>query len=359
MRFVWPDLLWVLLLVPALAGGYLLMLRRKRRAAVRYASLALVREAIGPRHGLRRHVPPLLLLLAVTSAVVAVARPRASVLLPSDHLTIVLAIDVSRSMLARDITPTRFAGAQEAARAFIGEMPPQVRLGIVAFAGTASVVQTPTSERQDLLAAIDRLQLQRHTATGSAIIVSLAALLPDGGLDLESAVFGAGFGHAAGDGEPLGRRRLQVRDRSPPPTPVAPGSHTAGGIILMSDGRRTTGPDPLDAARLAAERGVRVHTVGFGTVDGATVETSEGWSFFAQLDQEALRGVAHVTAGEYFHAASTADLGRIYRDLGTRFTLERGETEVGGLFAALAALLLAAAAIFSLLWFAPPPKART
>ena len=354
MRFVWPELLWLLLLVPILVAAYVVALRRKRKAAVRYASLMLVRDALGPRHGLRRHLPPALFALSMLAAILAVARPRAVVLLPTDHLTIVLAIDVSRSMLAGDIEPTRIEAAQAAARSFIDELPSAVRLGIVAFAGTASVAQAPTDDREALLAAIDRLELQRHTATGSAIIVSLGVLFPDDGIDLEAAVFGHGFGRPGGDGAPLGRRRAPERGPEREIVPVESGSYTAGGIILMSDGRRTTGPDPLDAARMAAERGVRVHTVGFGTVDGATVETMEGWSFFARLDEDALQGVAHITGGEYFHAGSAADLARIYQDLGARFTLERAETEIGALFAAAAALLLMVAALLSLVWFHRP-----
>jgi Ca-activated chloride channel family protein len=179
MSFLWPQALWLLLAAPALVGYYLLLLRRRKKAAVRYASLGLVREALGSGQRFRRHVPPLLFLLALIVLVVAVARPRATVVLPSEQRTIVLAMDVSLSMRASDVEPSRIEAAREAAKAFVKEQPADVRIGIVSFAGSAQLVQRPTRDRDDLVAAIDRLQLQLHTAIGSGIIVSLATLFPD------------------------------------------------------------------------------------------------------------------------------------------------------------------------------------
>ena len=186
MRFLWPEMLWLLLLVPVLVAAYIAALRRRKRLAVRYASLSLVREALGPGHRIRRHIPPLLLLLGVTTAIFALARPSASVVLPSQYMTIAMAMDVSLSMRATDVEPSRLVAAQNAAKAFIDELPPTVRLGIVSFAGTAAVVQTPTENKADMTAAIDRFQLQRATATGSGLILALGLLFPDDGLDLES-----------------------------------------------------------------------------------------------------------------------------------------------------------------------------
>src|SRR6266508_2454692 len=190
MTFVWPDMLWLLAAVPACVAAYIFLLRRKKKAVVRFASLMLVHEALTRGQRFRRHVPPLLFLLAVTAAIIAVARPSAAIRLPSDQRTIVLAIDVSRSMQATDVDPSRFAAAQAAAKTFIQEQPFDVRIGIVSFAGTAAVAQAPTQSKEDLLAAIDRLELQRHTAIGSAVIVSLATLFPDAGIDVEAAAFG-------------------------------------------------------------------------------------------------------------------------------------------------------------------------
>src|SRR6478672_9003469 len=162
MHFLAPQFLWLLLLAPVLAAAYLAILRRKR-AAVRYASLTLVREALGSAHRYRRHVPPILFLCAMIAIVIAIARPTALITLPSEQRTIVLAIDVSLSMRANDVEPSRIAAAQEAAKAFIEEQPSDVRIGIVSFAGTALLVQAPTQNREELLGAIDRLELQRHT----------------------------------------------------------------------------------------------------------------------------------------------------------------------------------------------------
>src|SRR5690606_5207428 len=178
MRFLWSDLLGLLLVVPLLIAAYVYALRRRKKSALRYASLMLVREALGPGQWLRRHLPALLLALALTAALLGVARPVAVMTLPSQHQTIVLAMDVSRSMRAADIAPTRLGAAQNAVRDFVRELPPNVRVGIVTFAGTAAVVQTPTDNRGDLIAAVDRFQLQRQTAIGSGLLMALSLLLP-------------------------------------------------------------------------------------------------------------------------------------------------------------------------------------
>ena len=348
MSFLWPEALWALLAVPALIGAYVLVLRRKARSAVRFASLDLIRTATGTAQRYRRHVPPLVFLLAVIALIVASARPQAVVTLPTDQRTIILAIDVSLSMRATDIEPSRIAAAQAAAKAFVQEQPPDVRVGIVTFAGTASVVQPPTYNRDDLVAAIDRFELQRATAIGSGIIVSLATLFPDEGIDLESLVLGNRAGRGGPRAAPIDKEPKP--EKKPPPAPVAPGSYRSAAIILLTDGRRTTGPDPVMAAQMAADRGVRVHAVGFGTAEGATVGI-EGMSIFMRFDEEALKAIAGITEGEYFHATSAADLKRVYERLNARFVLEKKETEVTALVTAAAALVALVAAALSVLWF--------
>jgi Ca-activated chloride channel homolog len=348
MTFLWPEMLWLLATVPILVGIYILALRRKKKHAVRYASLSLVREAIGPGQRFRRHVPPLLFLLAMIATIVAIARPTAVITLPSEQRIIVMALDVSLSMRATDVEPTRFAAAKEAAKAFVQEQPKDVRIAIVSFAGTASVVQSPTQNRDDLVEAIDRLELQRHTAIGSAIIVSLAALFPDDGIDLESILFGARPSPDGGRVGPLDKRKPEPEKKAF--TPVPPGSNSSGAIILLTDGRRTTGPDPLDAARMAAERGVRVYTVGFGTKEGSSVAI-DGWSIYMRFDEETLRGIADLTRAEYFHAASGTDLKKVYETLNAKFVLERKETEITALAIAVAAVLAVASGVLSILWF--------
>jgi Ca-activated chloride channel family protein len=343
MSFIWPGLLVLLALVPALVAVYLWLLHRQRAAAVRFASLGLVREAMGSARLWRRHVPPALFLLGLAVALLAIARPSALLTLPSQQRTILLAIDVSLSMRATDVQPNRLAAAQAAARAFVQELPADLRVGIVSFAGTAHTVQKPTSSKEDLLAAIDRLQLDRHTAIGSGIIMSLATLFPDEGIDLESLVLGSRQSWR------MNRPPEKVAPKKQAP-PVPPGSNASAAIVLLTDGRRTTGPDPLEAAKMAADRGIRVFTVGFGSAAGGPAMV-EGYSIFMMFDEETLKAIAGLTRAEYFHASSADELTRVYEALSSKFVLTKEEREVTALFAALAALLTLASAALSLAWF--------
>jgi Ca-activated chloride channel family protein len=336
MAFLWPEFLWLLAALPLAVAAYVLILRRKKKAALRYASLGLVKEALGAGQSVRRHLPPLLFLIALTAMIVAVARPAAVVTLPSQHETIILAIDVSGSMRAKDVEPDRLTAAQAAAKAFVAEQPRSTRIGVVAFAGTASLVQPPTSSREDIVAAIDRFQLQRATAIGSGILVSLKAIFPDAEFDLRSS-------------NPR-RADLLRPEKKQDLKPVAPGSYTSAAIILLTDGQTTTGPDPIEAARMAAERGVRIFTVGVGTPHGEIL-MGDGWSMRVRLDEEALKTIANVTRGEYFYAGSALDLKKIYQSLNSRFVLEKKETEITALFAAAAAAVALLSALLSLLWF--------
>ena len=252
--FLWPQFLWLLLALPLLVLLYLWLLRRRKKLAVRYASLALIKPALGRGAGWRRHLPPLLLLLALAALVLASARPVALVTLPSNQQTIILAMDVSASMRATDVEPNRLVAAQDAAKTFLKELPRDIKVGIVAFAGSAQVAQLPTLNRDDLVTAIDRFQLQRATATGNAIVISLATLFPDAGIELQQ----LGIDRVrSGVGRPL--------DSAPPRqdefVPIPPGSYRSAAIIMLTDGQRTTGVDPLDAAKMAADRGVKVYTV--------------------------------------------------------------------------------------------------
>ena len=344
MNFLWPELLWLLAAVPLLVAAYVWLLARRKKYALRYASLGLVKEAMGGAARWRRHLPPALLLLALLLLIVATARPLATVTLPTQQETIILAMDVSGSMRAKDVEPNRLEASQNAARAFVEQLPPKTRIGIVSFAGTASLVQPPTHSREDVLAAIDRFHLQRGTATGSAILVSLDALFPDQRIDVSGVIYGEDSRHK-------GRSLDEARRNEPPDfKPVPPGSYASAAIIMLTDGQRTTGPDPLKAARMAADRGVRVYTVGVGTADGEVI-SFEGWSFRARLDEETLKSVASMTLGEYFHASSAPDLKKVYETLNSRLVFEKKQTEITALFAAAAALLALVAAGLSMLWF--------
>ena len=345
MRFIWPSLLWLQVLLPLLVLMYLWLLRKKRKTTVRLASLQVARLALGRGPGWRRHVPPLLLLLAVAAGLVAVARPTATITLPLSERTIMLAMDVSGSMRAEDVKPNRLVASQEAAKAFVSSLPREVRVGVVAFAGTAAVVQAPTTSRDDVIAAIDRFQLQRGTATGSGIILSLATLFPDHGIEIQHVTGQRNF--PGGNGKDS--KDIKKADK-PAFTPVPPGSYNSAAIIMLTDGQRTTGPDPLDAAKMAADRGIRVYTVGVGTTSGETIGF-EGWSMRVRLDEETLKNISVLTHGEYFYAGTAEDLKKVYEGLSSRMVVERKETEISALFAALGALLSVLAAGLSVWWF--------
>ena len=343
VTFMWPTLLWLLLILPLLVLLYIWLMRRKKKMALRFASLSIVREAMGTGPSIRRHIPPFLFLLAVAAMLLAASRPFAVVVLPSQQETIMLAMDVSGSMRATDVAPSRIVAAQNAAKAFLTALPRDVKVGIVAFAGSAQVAQIPTLNREDLVSAIDRFQLQRATAIGNGIVLSLATLFPDAGIDLSAMQFGQRQKGVSID-QPV------AKDVKQPFVPVAPGSYTSAAIILLTDGQRTTGVDSMEAAKMAADRGVRVYTVGIGTVTGETIGF-EGWSMRVKLDEETLKAIANKTQADYFYAGTAADLKKVYETLSSRLTMEKKETEISGLLALLAAALAIVSAGLSMLWF--------
>ena len=337
MTFIWPEMLWLLLAVPLAVFLYVWLLRRRKKVVVRFASLALVKQAMGNGLNWRRHLPAALMLAAVTLLLIASARPVAMIAMPTAEKTIVLAIDVSGSMRAADVQPDRITAAKNAAKAFVADLPHTVRVAVVQFAGTAAVVQAPTLSRADVVSAIDRFQLQRGTAIGSGIVLSLATLFPEADIDLSQVT---------------GQRRMPPSsgEQAPPIfKPVEPGSYDSAAIILLTDGQRTTGPDPIEAAKLAADHGVRVVTVGIGTREGETIGF-EGWSMRVRLDEDTLKTIANVTRSDYFYAGTAADLKQVYQNLSTRLVVEKKETEVSGLLAALGAMFVLLAAGLSVWW---------
>ena len=343
MHFSWPHNLWWMLVLPLLPLLYLWLLRRRGKPALKLSSLVIASAAAGPRW--RRHVPPALFFLALALLLLALARPTARVSLPWARSTILLAIDISRSMRVEDVKPTRMVAAQNAAKAFLDVVPRHIEVGLITFAGTAQVAQQVTLERPPLVAAVDAIQMQYGTAIGNAIVVCLAELFPDHGIDLEAMTFGP-------------RRQARSLDsgngppKAPPKqiTPVAPGSYESAAIILLSDGRRTTGVDTLQAARMAADRGVKVYVVGLGTPDGHA-SMGEGMAIYLQLDEPTLREVAQMTGGEYHHAATAEALHGVYQNLGSRLQTAARDTELTALFALAAALVLALGAGLSVAWF--------
>lgn len=341
MQFLWPHNSWWMLFLPLLPALYLWLLARRGRQAWRLPSLVVVRAAASPAW--RRHVPPALVFVAVSLLVVSLTRPTAPLALPWTKSTILLAMDISRSMRVQDVQPTRMVAAQEAAKAFLREVPRQIEVGLVTFAGSAQLAQAPTLDRPSVASAIDAIQMQTGTALGNAIVVSLAELLPDHGIDLGEMNFGPR----------TPARSLDERTAKAPPrqiAPVAPGSYTSAAIILLSDGRRTTGVDTLLAAQMAADRGVRIHVVGLGTPDGHA-SVGEGMAMYLQLDEPTLRQVAQMTGGEYHHAGTADALRSVYQTLGARTQVSARQTELTALLAMVASLVLLGASVLSMRWF--------
>jgi Ca-activated chloride channel family protein len=320
MSFLWPTSLFFLIAVPVLLGLYIWSQRRRRKYALRYASLSLVKEALGRGPGIRRHIPPALYLLSLAFMLFALARPITVVKVPSQEGTVILAIDVSMSMRATDIKPDRITAAKEAAKAFVLKQSDSVKIGVVSFASDASVVQAPTLDHDLVIAAIDRLRLQRATAIGRAILTSLDAIWEDSGSegDQPSAVLT----------EPQNPNAPQT----PAKTAVPGAAKASASIILLTDGQNNQFPPPL------------------AIVDQAMLSL-EGRSIRTSLDETTLKEIAADTDAQYFLATSDADLKKVYENLTTELVLRTQKTEVTALFTLVAAVFSVVASALSLLWF--------
>jgi Ca-activated chloride channel homolog len=338
MQFQAPDSLWLLILLPVLIVLYLWVQRRRSRYALRYSSLSLVKEALGQGPKLRRHIPPLFFLFGTGFMILALARPMGVVSMPKELATVILAIDTSGSMRANDLQPTRLEAAKAAARSFIGLQDASTRIGIVAFSGNALLVQVPTLDRQLTITAVNRLTNQQSTAIGSAIYTSLDAIFQD----------------PNAKPTPTPRDAL-VAPLITTPTPVPPGFHVPGTIVLLTDGQNRTGPSPIDAARVAADRGVRVFTIGVGTAEGATLQGGGGYGFRAALDEKTLKQIAQITEGKYFHASDESALLEIYKNLSKELTFQTEREESTVVFTAAAVVFFLISGLFSLLWFSRLP----
>ncbi len=335
MDFLWPYMLWLLLLVPVLIAAYLWAQRRRQRYALRYASLSLVKEALGKGPGFRRHIPPILFLLGLAVMIVALARPEAVVRVPSEEGTIILTIDTSGSMAADDLNPSRMDAAKAAARAFVERQPKSVQIGVVSFSDDAFVVQAPTTDQEAVLAAIDRLYPQRGTAIGRGLLVSLDAIFetPDSTNPATNAL------SAQADASP-----------TPTPTPVPKGTFVPAIVVLLTDGENNVGPDPADVAQQASDRGVRVYTIGIGSKEGSVLHI-QGRSIRTRLDEDLLKQVAETANGAYYNATNEGDLQKIYENLGTHLVLKTEKTEVTAGLTGIAAALSILGGALSLLWF--------
>src|SRR5690349_2542625 len=356
MSLLWPGFLYLFLLIPLAILISILALRRRRRFAVRYSSLSLVREAVAKQSWLRKHLPFVLFLLALASLVMALGRPVATVLVPSNKATVIMAIDVSRSMCSTDIPPNRLIVAKEAARSFVNNNTSGRQVGIVAFAGFAELIQPPTTDVRSLESAIDSLIPARRTAIGSAILRSLDAIA-----EVDDRVSPSELSQSASADTPS----------------LAEGEYVPHIIVLLTDGASNAGPLPMTAAQQAVERGVRVDTIGFGTTNNSSpMDCGDedpfgfgggfgspfggggggfgGGAFRREIDEETLKGVADATGGEYYVATSANELQEVFANLPTYVIATRETTEISVFFVAIAVLIAVLAMFLSLRWHPLP-----
>jgi Ca-activated chloride channel homolog len=344
MEFLWPGFLFLLVLIPLLVGLYIWRIRR-RRFAVRYSSLELIRAALPEKSNWRRHLPVALFLLGLTSLVFALGRPVAILNIPTNQTTIILTIDVSGSMRSTDIQPSRLQAAEEAAFSFIQHQKSSTQIGLVAFSSFAELIQPATTDQAALQAALDSLTVGRRTAIGSGILVALDAIAQ---VDKNVA------------------RSITGTQPGVEPTPVPKGDYAPDIIVLLTDGDSNAGPDPIAAAQQAADRGVRVYTIGFGTVNGPNASQSPfgfgnfpggGSGFFngggrprMGLNEPMLKQIASMTGGTYHLASSASQLESVFAGLPTYLIIKHQVLEISVIFTAFGALLVGIAILLSLIW---------
>jgi Ca-activated chloride channel family protein len=336
MSFIWPVMLLTLLLLPLLIVLYVRMQQRRRQLAARYGSLGFVQQAGGRKLGWRRHVPAALFLIGLSILSVALARPKAVLSLPRVQGTVILSFDVSGSMAADDIKPTRMEAAKAAAREFVQRQPVTVQIGVVAFSESGLSVQTPTNDQAAILAAINRLAPTRGTSLANGIFASLGAI------------------EAMDDEETTNYYNNRAAEPTPTPTPMPQGVYAPAVVVLLTDGENTVSPDPLAAAEAAAYRGVRVHTIGVGSPEGATLKV-EGFTVHTQLDEAALQLISQLTDGTYYNAQKEDDFRAIYDSIGSQLVIKPEETEITSIFAGFGVIALLIGGALSLVWFSRLP----
>jgi Ca-activated chloride channel homolog len=322
MSFIWPAMLFSLILVPLLILGYILLQQRRRRMAARYNSLGFGAAFAGQNAGIRRHIPIALFLIGVAILFISLARPQAMVQLPRVEGTIILGFDVSGSMIAEDFEPNRMEAAKAVARDFVQSQPATVQIGVVAFSNNGFAVQPPTNDQDQILEAISRLTPQQGTALGQGIISALSTI-------------DSSYGQTV----------------SPEDADLEPGLRDLPAIIvLLTDGENNENPNPLEVAQLAGERGIPIHTIGIGSTAGTVIQLN-GFNVHTRLDEVTLRQIAQISGGTYYHAESGEDLQAIYSSLTPQFVVRPEEMEVTSIFAGASIFVMLIAGFLSLLWF--------
>ena len=336
MSFIWPTLLFTLLCVPLLVFLYVRMQQRRRKFAAQYGSLGLVHNTKGAGPGARRHIPALIFLTGITLLLISMARPQATISVPRREGTVILTFDVSGSMAADDLKPTRMEAAKAAALDFVDNQPPSVLIGVVAFSDGGISVQAPTANRDETAATIERLVPRRGTSVGNGMLVALNTIAV-----------------SAGD-DPILNTSTLAPGESAQPLPAPQGWYTSAVIVLLTDGENNQDPDPVAAADLAADLGVRVYTVGIGTPAGAMV-TVEGFTVLSQLNEPMLQYISDTTGGAYYNAGNEEDLRKIYSDLKPTLSIKREEMEITFILAGLGMLVFLIGGAISLIWFGHVP----
>lgn len=334
MSFVWPTLLISLLLVPVLAFLYFRMHQRRKSLAAKMGALGFVRDSRGHGPGTRQHIPSMMFLGGITILLFSMARPQATISLPRLEGTVLLTFDISGSMAATDLQPTRMEAAKAAAAQFVKNQPSSVLIGVVAFSDGGVAVQPPTANREETLATIERLVPRRGTSIANGVLVALNTIVVSEG------------------GEPILQSAPGSENQEPVPLPQ--GWYPSSVIVLLSDGENNQNPDPMAAADLAADLGVRVYTVGIGSPQGVTLEV-EGFTVHTQLNEDMLRGISVTTGGQYYSAANEQDLFRIYDDLQPKLSVKKEDMEITSIFAGLGMLAFLIGGAFSLFWFGRVP----
>jgi Ca-activated chloride channel family protein len=335
MVFIWPLMLLFLLLIPVFAVLYVRALRRRRQLVAKYGSLGWMQNAVGRNPGFRRHIPPILFLVALSVLIFALARPQMVVSLPRVEGTVILTFDVSGSMAAEDIKPSRMEAAKAAARDFVKRQPSTVLIGVVAFSDSGFAGQVPTNEKDTILAAIDRLGPQRGTSVSQGIQAALKTIET-----------------ASQPPEILYSSLAQTP--TPSPTPMPKGTYTNAIIILLSDGENNMNPNPFIAAQVAADRGVRIFTIGVGSAAGTNLHIN-GFTVHTQLDEATLQQISQLTDGVYYNAVSDEDLRSIYNNIGPQLIIKPEKLEVTSLFAGVGIFILLIGGALSLAWFSRLP----
>lgn len=336
MSFIWPAMLLSLLLIPLFVLLYIRIQQRRRRFAARFGNHGLLQGVDVNPLGIRRHIPPALFLAGLAILMLALARPQTVVSLPRVEGTVMLAFDVSGSMAADDMQPTRMEAAKAAAGDFVQRQPLSVQIGVVAFSDNGFSVQVPTNDKDAILATINRLAPARGTSLANGILTSLNTI---------AAVNAVQAPRFYSNLTPL---------PTPTPTPVPKGIYTSAAIVLLTDGENNESPDPLAAAQMAADRGVRIYTIGIGSPQGATLNI-DGFAIHTQLDEAMLQQISQLTDGTYYNAESEQDLHEIYDNLTSQLVIKSEKTEVTSILAGVSILVLLIGGAFSLFWFSRLP----